>query len=261
MTRIVLNPEQLGQTASTLDGAAGEYQAIGAQVYGCDCGCMPADVASVVDSVTAQVRSALQGISSELGMQASDLSQRAGVSQGDGSTAVSAAWGGPESPADDQQVVVGGGFDTSVFGGNTGDYQIVVGGGVDTSVFGSPELHTVDVGGGFDTSVFGNSGGGQEFVVGGNFDIPLSPSNMTDGYLSLAAVVDANYRHIMEGLSSMGPVYGSYENPFLTSELMRNAFDAQRRLDVVMSPTYHDSSYFDNYGDYQDQFPVDIRPW
>src|SRR5690242_2521156 len=170
MTQIVLNPEQLSQTASALDNAAGEYQAIGAQVYGCDCGCMPADVASVVDSVTADVRSSLQGISSELGLQASDLAQRAGVSQDGGSTAVGAAWGGPATDGD-QQVVIGGGFDTSVFGNGSGGYNLVIGGGFDTSVFGgADDSQDIVVGGGFDTSVFGSANDSQDIVVGGGFD-------------------------------------------------------------------------------------------
>jgi hypothetical protein len=168
MTQIVLNPEQLSQTASALDNAAGEYQAIGAQVYGCDCGCMPADVASVVDSVTADVRGSLQSISSELGIQASDLAQRAGVSQDGGFTAVGAASGGPATDAD-QQVVIGGGFDTSVFGNDGGGYSLVIGGGFDTSVFGSATDSEIVVGGGFDTSVFG-SATDSEIVVGGGFD-------------------------------------------------------------------------------------------
>jgi hypothetical protein len=323
MTRIVLNPTQLSQTGSELDAAAGEYQAIGAQVFGCDCGCMPADVAAVVDSVTADVRSALQGLSSELGAQASDISQRAGVSQEDGFSAVSGASGGA-SMANGQEFVVGGGFDTSVFGGGTGDGQdIIVGGGFDTSVFGDgtggvvtipiggfdPSVfgggsgggqdfivggnfdiplggtggggQDVIVGSSFDTSVFGGGtgggqdfivggnfdiplggtgGGGQDFIVGGNFNIPLSPSNVTDGYLALAAFVGERYQHISEELAAMGPVYSNDANPFVTSSLIRSAWDAQRRLDVVMSPTYHDSSYFENRSDYLDQYPVDIRP-
>ena len=221
MTRIVLNPTQLSQTASELDSAAGEYQAIGAQVLGCDCGCMPADVAAVVDNVTADVRGSLQGISSELGLQASDLSQRAGVSQDGGFTAVDAAYGSASS-ASGQEFIVGGNFDIPLGG---------------------------------------TAGGGQDFIVGGNFDIPLSPNNVTDGYLALAAFVGDRYQQISNQLAAMGPVYSNDANPFLTSSLIRGAWDAQRRLDVVMSPTYHDSSYFENRSDYLDQFPVDIRPY
>jgi hypothetical protein len=204
MTQIVLNPDQLAQTASFLQNAAGEYQAIGAQVYGCDCGCMPADVAATVDSATAAVRSSLQGISSELGAQASDLAQRAGVSQDGGfSTAVGAAWGGPASDGS-QTVTIGGTFDTSVFGDTTADtttiggemftigggepdttmigggtftigggesYTIPIGGTFDTSVFGDPGgTYTTTIGGSFDTSVFGDSGQTYSIPIGGTFD-------------------------------------------------------------------------------------------
>ncbi len=303
MTQIVINPAQLAQTASALDNAAGEYQAIGAQVCGCDCGCMPADVAAVVDSVTADVRSSLQGISSELGVQASDLSQRAGVTQDGGFSAVSAAYGGA-SPPDGQQFVVGGGFDTSMFGSTGGGYDLVIGGGFDPSTFGDTGGgyslvvgggfdtstfgdtgggyslvvgggfdtstfgdtgggYSLVVGGGFDTSVFdgGGTGGGQSLVVGGSFDIPLSPSGTADGFLALAGVSDAINRRIHADLALMGPVYSNDFNPLLANSIFRDAMNAQSRLDVVMSPTYHDSSYFENRSDYLDQFPVDIRPY
>jgi hypothetical protein len=168
MTRIVLNPTQLGQTASELDNAAGEYQAIGAQVCGCDCGCMPADVAAVVDSVTTDIRSSLQGFSFELGTQASDLSQRAGVTQDGGFTAVSAAYGGG---SDDVSVVSGGGFDSFGLGGGSDDVSVVTGGGFGSfGLGGGSDDVSVVSGGGFDSFGLGSGSGDVSVVTGGGFD-------------------------------------------------------------------------------------------
>jgi hypothetical protein len=55
MTRIVFNQGEFAATTALLGNAAGEYMAIGTDV--CDCGCMPANVASVVDAGTADVGS------------------------------------------------------------------------------------------------------------------------------------------------------------------------------------------------------------
>jgi hypothetical protein len=204
MTQIVLNPEQLVQSASALHTASGEYQAIGAQVYGCDCGCMPADVAAVVDGVTADIRSGLQDISAVLGGQASDLVERAGVSQDDGFTAVGAAWGDAVM-RDTQTVDIGGGFDTSIFGTAGGDAQtVLVGGGFDTSVFGDPDgdYQTVDVGGGFDTSVFGDAGrDGQTVLIGGDFSLG-DTSNIGNTLATLMGMAGAQGDTLTQGMLS-----------------------------------------------------------
>lgn len=174
MTQIVLNPEQLSQTASLLNNAAGEYQAIGAQVRGCDCGCMPADVSAVVDSATALARSVLQGFSSTLAEQASDLSQRASISQEDGFGAVSAAWGGPASGAG--TAVIGSSYDASgsdLIGGETftigggGGSTDLIGGG--TFSIGADGGSTDTIGGG--TFSIGGGGGSTDTIEGGTFSI------------------------------------------------------------------------------------------
>jgi hypothetical protein len=195
MTRILLDPEQLAGTSAELRGAAGEYQAIGARVASCDCGCMPPDVAAVVDSTTAAIRSRLNSVSAWLTADSADLAERAGIPQS-GMSAVGAAAGGGyvtvggyQAPEFDLNggggttVVVGGGFDTSVFGSGGGGYTAVVGGGFDTSVFGSGGGgYTAVVGGGFDTSVFGSGGGGYTAVVGGGFDTSVFGDSGSGGY-------------------------------------------------------------------------------
>jgi hypothetical protein len=169
MTRILLDPVELAGAASELRGTAGEYQGIGARVASCDCGCMPAHVAATVDAATAAIRSRLDGLAAEFAQEGGELAWRAGVPQDGGlAGAASAAWGGPA--IDGQTVVVGGGFDTSVFGSTGSGTSVVVGGGFDTSVFGSGSGggYNLVVGGGFDTSVFGSgSGGGYNLVIGG----------------------------------------------------------------------------------------------
>ena len=174
MTQIVLDPEQLSQTASMLSSAAGEYQAIGAQVHGCDCGCMPPDVAAVVDSATALARSVLQGISSALAGEASDLSQRASVAQNDGFGAVSAAWGGPASTAG--QAVIGSSYEASggdVIGGSTftigdgGDDVDMIGGSTFTIGDGGDDVDLI----GGSTFTIGDSGGSSDMVGGSTFTI------------------------------------------------------------------------------------------
>jgi hypothetical protein len=160
MTRIVLDPEQLAGAASDLSGAAGEYQAIGARVGSCECGCMPADVAATVDAATASIRSRLNGLGAGLVEESGELARRAGVPQDGGALSASAAWAGPA--ADGQSVVVGGGFDTSVFGGSGGGYNLVIG-GVD---------YSADTGGGYNLVIGGtdysaDTGGGYNLVIGG----------------------------------------------------------------------------------------------
>lgn len=163
MCRIVVNPSDLAETASLLEETAGDYQAVGTHVWGCDCGCMPADVGAVVDAVTAEVRSVLQSIAAELTTQASGLAWRSGVDQNDHATAISAASGPGIDQRSDVEVVTGGGFDPSVFGA---PQYTVIGGTGDAFTFDSqPQLSTISSGG-FDTSVFGGSP--QYTVVGGD---------------------------------------------------------------------------------------------
>jgi hypothetical protein len=164
MTRIVLNQDQLADTAALLGRAAGEYQVIGARVFGCDCGCMPADVSATVDAVTAQVRSALHGIAGELGATAGDLSQRAGLDQDGGFTAVGAAWG------DAQPAGMVGGYGGDLFSSGADGGTLSIGGGLDASMFSSvvagPAMN-IGGSGGLD---FGGIGGGTISVGGGGLD-------------------------------------------------------------------------------------------
>jgi hypothetical protein len=176
MSRIVINPEELADTASLLAAAAGEYQAIGAHVAGCNCGCMPADVAATVDAVTAAVRGALQGVAGELSEQASSLAWRAGVDQGGATSgAISAAWGGGVENASTMTI---GGFDGSLFGSTTGGSTLVIG-GYDPSSFVTPIGGSILTIGGTNFDV-GGSGGGANLIIGGtNLFSPATGGGMT----------------------------------------------------------------------------------
>jgi hypothetical protein len=212
MTRIVLDPEELASTSTELRGAAGEYQAIGSRVASCNCGCMPADVAAVVDAAAAAIRARLNSVSSWLVADSSDLAQRAGIPQS-GAAAMSAAAGGSYVGAADGQ------HGASVLGG--GGYNLVVGGGdFDTSVFGGGGGYNLVVGGGFDTSVFGGGGGdGYDLVIGSDFDTSVfdpgpelgSNFNLTDwglggtgyGNRTLGSFTPTTYRESMAVLTGM----------------------------------------------------------
>jgi hypothetical protein len=173
VTRVVLNPAELTETASALEDACGEYEAIGTRVYGCDCGCMPADVAALVDGVTAEVRAGLEGISYELGAQASDLADRAGVPQEDGFTAVGAAWGGPAIPDGGSVVEIGGYFD-SLGLGSSEPFLVGIGSG-----FTSPDPEdgfSVDIGSGYTVGI----GGGYVADIGGTY----STGTADGGYIA-----------------------------------------------------------------------------
>ena len=163
MCRIVINPDQLAETAALLRNAAGEYQAIGANVGGCNCGCMPADVAAVVDAATAAIRSSLHGVAGELAAQGGDASTRAGVDQSGVTTgAISAAWGGG---AENSSTMTIGGFGGSLFGSSTGGSTLAIGG---TNLdFGSSSGGSSLIIGGNDFGL-GNSGGGGSLIIGGN---------------------------------------------------------------------------------------------
>jgi hypothetical protein len=188
MCRIVINTDQLAETAVLLRNAAGEYQAIGANVAGCNCGCMPADVAAVVDGVTAAVRSGLHGVAGELATQAGDVSTRAGVDQSGGAgtmsiggfgfdPAWSASGGGtistggfgfdPSWSASGGGTISTGGFGFDPAWSASGSGTMMVGG------YGLPYL--VDSGGGGSNLIIGgndfglgNSGGGANLIIGGN---------------------------------------------------------------------------------------------
>jgi hypothetical protein len=164
MTQIVLNPEQLAQTASTLQNAAGEYQAIGAQVCGCDCGCMPADVAATVDAVTAEVRGGLSGIAGDISVQAADLAQRAGIDQNGGFSAVGAAWGGG-------QTIDVGGYSSDIFNQALQPVDMVIGGSFDIFDQGLQPYTTYVGGGDFDIFDQGTNPNGYDLVVGGDFSL------------------------------------------------------------------------------------------
>jgi hypothetical protein len=45
----------------------------------------------------------------------------------------------------------------------------------------------------------------------------------------------------------------------VTNQFWKGFWNSQRCLDVVMSPNYHSPGYFNSYGDYLNQYPVDIR--
>lgn len=171
MCRILINPDELADTASLLATTAGEYQAIGAEVAYCNCGCMPADVAAVVDAITAEARSVLQSIAAEFNAQASGLGWRSGVDQNGPSTAISAAWGGAGSAQSTSTMNVGG-FDGSLFGGSTGGTTLTIG-GTDGSLFTTPVgTSTISVGG----------YGGVDLGTGaGNSTITISGSDLGFG--------------------------------------------------------------------------------
>jgi hypothetical protein len=88
---------------------------------------------------------------------------------------------------------------------------------------------------------------------------------MGDALMALGYSIQARQDAMREQLANMQPVYLSGDDPIITnmvtSQLLGNMWDSQRRLDVVMSPNYHSSGYFANRSDYLNQFPVDIRPW
>ena len=165
MCRIVINPDQLGDIASLLVRTAGEYQAIGTQVTACNCGCMPADVAGVVDAVTADVRSSLSGVATTLAEEAAGLAWRAEVNQTGGFSAVGeAAWGGAADTGAGDTLTVGG-FDGSLFGSSADSSTILVGGAGGFMIGGTG-------GGGFTVGGsdldFGGTGGGSSLIIGGN---------------------------------------------------------------------------------------------
>jgi hypothetical protein len=180
MTQIVLNPEQLAQTASTLQNAAGEYQAIGAQVCGCDCGCMPADVAATVDAVTAEVRGGLSGIAGDISVQAADLAQRAGVDQNGGFSAVGAAWGGG-------QTIDVGGYSSDIFNQALQPVELPVG-GYNLDIFSEATQPYVLPVGGYNLDIFSDAGNnGQTINVGGysGYDLDIFSEATQPGTINI----------------------------------------------------------------------------
>jgi hypothetical protein len=283
VTRILLDPEELATTAAGLSDAAGEYQAIGARIASCDCGCMPPDVAATVDAATGAIRSRLGALSAELSAGGGELAWRSGIQQnGGGLTTATSSASGPGVDAGTMVIggttsdfgldasggmslVIGGSFDMGVFGGTVASTAIVGGSDPLSEFFGGNPLGTtVSIGSGDPLAdFFGTGGEGSTLVIGGSFSPSVGGPSMGDALLSLAATIGDRQRAMWDELSRMPPVYVSPNDPIITSmvnnELWRQAFDAQRRLDVVMSPGYHSSGYFSSYSDYLRQFPADIR--
>jgi hypothetical protein len=176
MTRIVISPTDLAQTASLLHDAAGEYYVIGARVASCDCGCMPPDVAGTVDAVAAGVRTGLVSISGELEQEAAVLTRRSEVGQNGGFSAVGAAWG-------DGVVSVEGSVPDEFAGLNPGANTMTVGSAVDAFALGGQQIVAVsgggDIWGGVGTTARTTSvGGGAEDIWGG---IGLSRQTLSVG--------------------------------------------------------------------------------
>lgn len=215
MTRIVLNPGELAETASFLRSVSGEYEMIGTRVASCDCGCMPADVAATVDANVGAIRARLRETSGVLAGYASDLDRRASVPQDGSFTAVGSAFGTTVADGADHgrwlasepggsafvvggtgfdgfiapaaggsTVVVGGtGFDASLLGGGGSAGTTVVGGsGFDAFLAPATGGSTFVVGGaGFDPSFLGAAGAGGTMVVGGSGAYPSVGSGSGGG--------------------------------------------------------------------------------
>jgi hypothetical protein len=175
LTRIVLDPAELAGTGSSLHSAAGEYEAIGARVASCDCGCMPPDVAATVDAAAAAIRARLTGVAGQLVDEASELAWRAGISHTGASAAIGAAGGAAfgDGGGGGGGTFAVGGLDPALFGiGVSVGGGIVTIGGTDSSWFdvgggGSGGVVTI---GGTDPTWFGvggGSGGGAVVTIGG----------------------------------------------------------------------------------------------
>jgi hypothetical protein len=268
VSRIVLNQDQLDGAASLLQQTAGEYQAIGSRVAHCDCGCMPADVAALVDAVIAEVRSRLAGVSLQLATQASDLAWRAAVDQSPtqaqpttgmfvGGFGFDPAFGG----AGNSTMSVGG-FDGAYFPTPVGVSTFSVGG------YGSYDPSSSDSGnstiaiGGSDGSLFTSSGGGTFSVGGfdGGFDGSTIGANNSIGIggwydPNMVTFSSANeeIRRITEDLIArnvpvVGPVgpmpqylpveFGSQSNPWASIDLpfTRHEYWGGRSYDVTYYP-------------------------
>jgi hypothetical protein len=221
MCRIVINTDQLVETAAVLQSAAGEYQAIGANVAGCDCGCMPADVAAVVDTVTAAVRSVLQSVAADLATQALALGWRADVDQDGGFQGVDAAWSDPGT-----STMTIGGYDTSVFGGSTGGTTLVIG-GTDSSPFVTPVGASTITIGGYGGHYFDGDEGGSPIILGGTdpgYGTPFTIGG-TDGTTGgTLLTIPGTYYDPSATLPSTGDLF--WDNPEAWLESLRPASQA-----------------------------------
>jgi hypothetical protein len=250
MTRILLDPAELSGAATELRGAAGEYQAIGARVASCDCGCMPPAVAATVDAAAHSIRSRLDGLAAGLAQEGSGLGWRAGVPQ-DGAlatTAVSSAYGGGD------QFVVGGtalaglsaasGGMTLVIGGSdmgaVSDYNpfasvlgpsgelVIGGGGYPGGTGGIGGAITV---GGYNpfASVMGSGG---ELIIGGD-GYPGGPGGIggaisVGGYNPFASVIGPSGELVIGG--SDGVDYDGYS---------RATYEMNRAMDRMLADTFY----------------------
>ena len=174
MTRIVVNPGELAETASLLRSVSGEYETIGTRVASCDCGCMPADVAATVDASVGAIHARLRETSGVVAAYAAELDRRASVPQDGGFTAVGSAFGSGASFGGAGSFVVGGtGADASFSSGSGGGGFAVGGTGFDQPFFGTGGGVFVVGGTGFDPSFSSGSGGGGGVAIVGGAGPPL----------------------------------------------------------------------------------------
>jgi hypothetical protein len=214
MCRVVVNPSDLAETAALIENAAGEYEAIGARVAGCNCGCMPGDVAAVVDAVTADVRGSLAGVAGSLSEQAAGLAWRAGVDQYSGFN------------GEGQTVTIGGGFYTPVVAEDvaTAPVSVNIGSGLYSPVVvgGGGGGQTVTIGGGFYAPMpdYGNTVEGQTVTIGSRsggmtVDAEGRPLGTTIGTLPYPELNDALLIRAVAPFGTPTPLLGEVQGDFL----------------------------------------------
>jgi len=148
MAMIRIDPNEMTATASLLRSLAVEVAQICSEIPACCCCAMPPETESLVKQIVARLDVALDNVARDLGVEATNLSQRGGLAANDSLTTASAAATGtglyPSS------ITIGGGGTALDFGAG------VLGGGGS-----APSSTTIGGGGtglGFDAGIIGGGG-------------------------------------------------------------------------------------------------------
>ncbi len=175
MAMIRIDPNEMTATASLLRSLAVEVAQICSEIPACCCCAMPPETESLVKQIVARLDVALDNVARDLGVEATNLSQRGGLAANDSLTAASAAATGTGLYPSSMTIGGGGtglGFGAGVLGGGgSAPSSMTIGGGgtglgFDAGIIGgggsAPSSMTIGGGGtglGFGTGFIGGGGG------------------------------------------------------------------------------------------------------
>ena len=197
MAMIRIDPNEMTATASLLRSLAVEVAQICSEIPTCCCCAMPPETESLVKQIVARLDVALDNVARDLGVEATNLSQRGGLAANDSLTTASAAATGTGLYS--SSMTIGGGgtaldFGAGVLGGGgTAPSPMTIGGG--TAL-------------GFDAGVLGGGGSAPSpMTIGGDKALGFG-TRFIGGIWGSAASREAGEKEQARIISGSPPIQG-----------------------------------------------------